>query len=136
MVRSCVVMIVSVALTAAMGLAPLIHLHVAGDEHHPPGVTHEHHALVHAHLAAHQVAPTPREDSTDTTYFQPREHGPGQFLDTMLTELRSDTNVSAQLEEAVVQPAASPAAGQHMTSEPRAHAPPAVLSTPSRAPPA
>ena len=137
-------MIVCLALQGALAYPAPLHLHVARaahhhDQHDAPDVTHEHHAVVHAHGPTgqhHDQRQTPQPLSEAASGIQPHPHGQVVSLDTMLTELPSHT-----IEFAVMEAASSESPPDRVVSrlplkEPRAHAPPGLLSSPSRAPPA
>jgi len=141
MLRSVVAVIVCGALQGAMTLPSALHLHVAQAEHHHGAgdVTHEHHAVVHAHRSTgqHFDQREPQQPPDESgSGVQPHPHGQVVSLDTMLTELPSHA-IEFAVEEAVT-PFTAPdrIVSRTVLNEPRAHAPPCVLSSPSRAPPA
>ena len=143
MLRTVVAVIVCVALPGAMTLPSSLHLHlhVAQAEHHhnAGNVTHEHHVVLHAHGSTEQHSDQhePRQPPDETeSGLQPHPHGHVVSLDTMLTELPGHTIQFAV--EDTVRPFSAPdrILSRTVLNEPRAHAPPCVRSSPSRAPPA
>ena len=139
MLRSCATMIVCVALLGAMAVPPLLHLHVAQSEHHHDAheATHEHHALVHAHGSAHEHQRAPMQPSNVTELdIRSHTHGRVVSLDTLQTELPFAARVVTGVETATSMSAPDRVAGRHVLSEPRSHAPPGLLSSRGRAPPA
>ncbi len=141
MLRSGVVMIVCVALQGATTFPSALHLHVARAEHHhgAGNVTHEHRAVVHAHRSTeqhHDQRETRQPPNKTESGVEPHPHGQVVSLDTMLTELPGHVIEFAVTEAVTPLSVPDRIVSRTVLNEPRAHAPPCVLSSPSRAPPA
>ncbi len=147
MVRSGVIVVVCLALPWALAYPAPLHLHVARAAHShvdhvdndTPDVTHEHHAVVHAHgPTGHHNGQQPLRQPLSDASSRVQPHAPGQVvsLDTMLTELPSQTTEFAVTAAASSESPPDRVVSRLSLNEPRAHAPPGLGSSPSRAPPA